>query len=187
MQLLSQVQPQICVDYQRSPPRLVEGCLVPFQLDLAVSFGDVANPIAAVTGLPNHRFIRFAYLTVSDEGFNPPAQERSENDEGDVATARSPRQSVDQSGWHVSSRTIHSTCRHATRRCGSCRQASCSIGSASSERCAASTAGIAQSCVANGDNSPPGAPDDRAAVMTPLTPMTEEVVPYAMKIMPDYL
>jgi hypothetical protein len=43
------------------------------------------------------------------------------------------------------------------------------------------------SCVANGDNSPPGAPDDRAAVMTPLTPMTEEVVPYAMKIMPDYL
>ena len=43
------------------------------------------------------------------------------------------------------------------------------------------------SCVVNGDDSPPGAPDDRAAVMTPLTPMTEEVFPYALKIMPDYL
>jgi hypothetical protein len=77
--LLSQVQPQSCVDYRKSPPQLVDGCLDPFPLDLAVSFGDIAKPIATVTGLPNHRFIRLAYLTVSDEGFNRPqgAKKRS--------------------------------------------------------------------------------------------------------------
>jgi hypothetical protein len=42
-------------------------------------------------------------------------------------------------------------------------------------------------CVVDGDNATPGTPDDRAAVMTPLTPQTDEVQPYALTIMPDYL
>jgi hypothetical protein len=41
--------------------------------------------------------------------------------------------------------------------------------------------------VVNGDNATPGAPDDRAAVMTPLVPLTDEVIPYRVTIMPAYL
>jgi hypothetical protein len=43
------------------------------------------------------------------------------------------------------------------------------------------------SCVVNGDDSLPGATDDRAAVMTPLVPLTDEVIPYRVTIMPAYL
>jgi hypothetical protein len=41
--------------------------------------------------------------------------------------------------------------------------------------------------VDNGDGSQPGTPDDRFTVMTPLTPLSEEVQPYAVTIMADYL
>ena len=42
-------------------------------------------------------------------------------------------------------------------------------------------------CVVNGDESAPGTPDDRVEVMTPLVPLSEEVMPYALTIMPEYL
>ena len=186
IQLLSQVQPQICVDYQRSPPRLVEGCLVPFQLDLAVSFGDVANPIAAVTGLPNHRFIRFAYLTVSDEGFNPPVKSAARTMK---VTSRphdhDGKALINQDGTCLPHDPFNVPPRHAQMWIVPPSQLFYRLGLFGTLR--GVNGWYSASCVANGDNSPPGAPDDRAAVMTPLTPMTEEVVPYAMKIMPDYL
>ena len=186
IQLLSQVQPQICVDYQRSPPRLVEGCLVPFQLDLAVSFGDVANPIAAVTGLPNHRFIRFAYLTVSDEGFNPPVKSAART----MKVTSRPHDHhgkalINQDGTCLPHDPFNVPPRHAQMWIVPPSQLFYRLGLFGTLR--GVNGWYSASCVANGDNSPPGVPDDRAAVMTPLTPMTEEVVPYAMKIMPDYL
>jgi len=180
------VQPQICVDYQRSPPHLVEGCLVPFQLDLAVSFGDVANPIAAVTGLPNHRFIRFAYLTVSDEGFNPPVKSAART----MKVTSRPHDHhgkalINQDGTCLPHDPFNVPPRHAQMWIVPPSQLFYRLGLFGTLR--GVNGWYSASCVANGDNSPPGAPDDRAAVMTPLTPLTEEVVPYAMKIMPDYL
>ena len=186
IQLLAQVQPQTCVDYRVSPARLVEGCLIPFPLDLAVSFGDIANPLASVTGLPNHRFIRFAYLSVSDEGFNPPVKSATRN-------------------VHVVARPHHSGSKALLNQDGTClphdpfnippRHAQLSVIPPDKIFYRIGLFGILRgingwysaSCVANGDNSAPGVPDDRNSVMTPLTPGSDEVVPYAVKIMADYL
>jgi len=188
VQLLAQVQPQICVDYRRSPPRLIEGCLTPFALDLAVSFGDVANPIAAVTGLPNHRFIRLAYLTVSDEGFNPPVKSAARTSTMSV-TARSHlhdgKALLNQDGTCLPHDPFNIPPRHAQMWVVPPSQLFYRLGLFGTLR--GVNGWYSASCVVNGDDSPPGAPDDRAAVMTPLTRMTEEVVPYALKIMPDYL
>jgi hypothetical protein len=42
-------------------------------------------------------------------------------------------------------------------------------------------------CVVNGDFASPGTRDDRVSVMSALTPMTDEVAPYPVVIMPAYL
>jgi hypothetical protein len=185
--LLAQVQPQYCVDYRQSPPHLVEGCLSPFELDLTVSFGDLAKPVAKVVGLPNHRFIRFAYLTVSDEGFNPPVT-KSTTRTVKLAARRhgaDEKAMLNQDGTCLPHDPFNITPRHAQLSVIAPNQVLYRLGRFGKLR--GVNGWLSVSCVENGDNSTPGAPDDRVEVMTPLTPLSEEVQPYAVTIMPEYL
>lgn len=186
--LLSQVQPQYCVDYRQTPPQLVTGCLDPFALDLSISFGDVTNPIATVAGLPDRRFIRVAYLTVSEEGFNPPVKSArrtvkvaaNRHEQGHAGKAL-----LNQDGTCLPHDPFNIPPRHAQMSVVPPNQVFYRLGLLGSLR--GINGWYSASCVTNGDNSTPGAPDDRAAVMMPLVPLTEEVVPYGVTVMPEYL
>lgn len=184
--LLAQVQPQFCVDYRQSPPRLVDGCLDPFPLDLAVSFGDIAKPIATVTDLPNHRFMRIVYLTVSDEGFNPPVKSAQRPIRVDARRHDHAGKSLlNQDGTCIPHDPFNIPPRHAQMSIVPPNQVFYRVGLFGSLR--GVNGWYSASCVVDGDNATPGAPDDRASVMTPLVPLTDEVIPYRVTIMPEYL
>ena len=185
--LLALVQPQYCVDYRQSPPHLVDGCLDPFALDLTLSFSDLANPLALVTGLPARRFIRFAYLTVAEEDFNPPVATKA---------ARKIVVTVRRRGAIGKALLYHEgTClpmtpfdvppRHSQLTIVSQTQAGYRVDRLDKLR--GVNGWFNTSCVVNGDAAVPGTLDDRWDVMTPLTPESEEVQPYAVTIDPDYL
>jgi len=185
-ELLAQVQPQYCVDYRESPPHLVAGCLEQFKIDLTVSFADLANPIAEVKDLPNHRFMRLVWLTTADDDSSQTAKKASR---GLKITARR------HGGEEKSLLFQQSTClpldpfdiypRHSQMTVISSTQISYRI-----ERLA-KLRGVNgwynTSCVVNGDSAEPGTTDDRNSVMTPLLPDSEEVRPYPVEIMPAYL
>jgi hypothetical protein len=185
--LLAQVEPQYCIDYRQSPPHLLEACLTPFALDLTVAFGDLANPLARVEGLPERRFIRFAYLTVADEGFNPPIEKRAAR----AVTVAVRRRGSDekallsQDGTCVPHDPFVIPARHAQLRIVASNAIAYRVDPLVRLRGVNGWYSVA--CVVNGDASPPGAPDDRADVMTPLTPQSDEVRPYPVTIMPAYL
>ena len=185
--LLSQVRPQYCVDYDQSPPRLLDGCLRPFALDLTVSFGDIANPAAMVTALPNRRFIRFVYLTIGDEGFDPPAMKKTS---GTVKVAArrhggDEKALLNQDGTCLPHDPFIIAPRHSQLSMISANEIYYRVDRLGTLR--GVNGWYSAACVVNGDESDPGTPDDRADVMTPLTPLSEEVLPYALTIMPDYL
>jgi hypothetical protein len=184
--LLAQVQPQFCVDYRQSPARLVDGCLDPFPLDLAVSFGDIAKPIATVTDLPNHRFMRIVYLTVSDEGFNPPVKSAQRPIRVDARRHDHAGKSLlNQDGTCIPHDPFNIPPRHAQMSIVPPNQVFYRVGLFGSLR--GVNGWYSASCVVDGDNATPGTPDDRAKVMTPLVPLTDEVIPYRVTIMPEYL
>ena len=185
--LLSKVQPQTCVDYQQSPPRLLSDCLNPFTLDLELSFGDLANPAARVSALPLRRFIRLAYL-------------------GDVEPAAGSTLLKKRTTHHLklTVRRHGSSEKALLYQTGTClphdpfdispRRSQLSMVSATTFTYAvdqlAPLRGVNGwynvACVVDGDYSPPGTTDDRAEVMAPLTPMSDEVIPYPISIMPAY-
>ena len=185
--LLSKVQPQTCVDYQQSPPRLRSDCLNPFTLDLELSFGDLANPAARVSALPLRRFIRLAYL-------------------GDVEPAAGSTLLKKRTTHplHLTVRRHGSSEKALLYQTGTClphdpfdispRRSQLSMVSATTFTYAvdqlAPLRGVNGwynvACVVDGDYSPPGTTDDRAEVMAPLTPMSDEVTPYPISIMPAY-
>lgn len=185
LELLSRVQPQSCVNYRLSPPHLVDGCLEQFQLDLTVSFSDLAKPIAQVSQLPNHRFIRIAYLTEADEGFNPPIK----------AASRRVKVSVQRHDSNQKALLYHEgTClpldpfdippRHSQLNF-SPTQVSYRLDTLNKLR--GVNGWLNASCVVDGDNATPGSPDDRVSVMTPLLPLSPEVEPFPVTLMADYL
>ena len=187
--LLAQVEPQYCVDYRQTPATLVDGCLDPFTLDLAVSFGDIGNPLATISGLPNHRFIRLVYLTVSDEGFNPPAKS-ARRVPVPTAVARphdpgSGKALLNQDGTCLPHDPFVLPPRHAQLWVVAPNQLYYQLSPLGSLR--GVHGWFSATCVVNGDNATPGTPDDRASVMTPLLPFSEEVVPYPLNLMPAYL
>ena len=185
--LLSQVQPQDCVDYRQSPPHLVSYCLNPFALDLAVSFGDLAKPIAMIAGLPARRFLRFVYLTVGEEGFNPPIAIKSART---IKVAARPHGDNEkallyQQGTCLPLDPFDVPPRHSQLSVISPTQVGYHVDQLGKLR--GVNGWYSVSCVQNGDDATPGAPDDRVKVMSPLVPATEEVQPYAVTIMPEYL
>jgi hypothetical protein len=185
LELLSKVQPQSCVNYRLSPPHLVDGCLEQFQLDLTVSFSDLAKPIAQVSQLPNHRFIRIAYLTEADEGFNPPIK----------AAPRRVKVNVQRHDSNQKALLYHEgTClpldpfdippRHSQLNF-SPTQVSYRLDTLNKLR--GVNGWLNASCVIDGDNATPGSPDDRVSVMAPLLPLSPEVEPFPVTLMADYL
>ena len=186
-QLLAQVQPSYCVDYRQTPPKLVDGCLDPFDLDLTVSFGDLANPIAKVSRLQNRRFIRFVYLATNDGSFNPP-----------VLKSAARRVTLQVSRHHPVGKALlyqdgtcipHDPFVVPTRRAQFAMLAADQAVYRLDEfwKLRGINGWYSSACVVNGDGSPPGTPDDRVDVMTPLTPLSEEVEPVVLTIMPEYL
>lgn len=184
-ELLSLVQPQSCVDYRQSVPRLVDECLQPFALDLAVSFGDLANPIASVEKLPERRFIRLVWLTVADEGLNAPAKRVSR---GVKVTARrhgsNDKALLYQQGTCLPLDPFDVPPRHSQMTV-SPTQIGYRLDRLANLRNV--NGWYNTSCVSNGDDATPGATDDRNSVMSPLHPFTDEFVPYPVTIMADYL
>jgi len=186
--LLALVQPQYCVDYRQPPPHLIDGCLEQFALDLTVSFGDLAKPIAQVIGLPNRRLIRFVYLALADEGFNPPVAKKgtrrvkvtARRHAGTAAKAL-----LYQEGTCLPLDPFDIPPRISQMTVISPTQIGYHLDQLGKLR--GVNGWYSVSCVVNGDNASPGATDDRNRVMTPLTPMSPEVEPFAITIMPEYL
>jgi hypothetical protein len=185
--LLAQVQPTFCVDRQQSPPHLRLQCLNPFELDLIVSFGDLANPIAKVIGLPNRRFIRFAYLGDADESTGTPVAKKRVRPIRIEARrhAADEKALLDQDGTCLPHDPFDIGPRRSQLVADSPNHYIYHLGSFGRLRGVNGWYNVA--CVIDGDASTPGTPDDRKDVMTSLTPLTEEVVPYPTTIMPDYL
>lgn len=186
LDLLSKVQPQSCVNYRLSPPHLVDGCLDQFPVDLTVSFADLAKPIAQVVQLPTHRFIRIAYLTNADEGFNPPVKAAA----GRVKVMARPhgtleKQFLYQQGTCLPLDPFDIPPRHAQMTVISPAQINYRLDLLSKLR--GVNGWLNASCVLNGDDATPGTPDDRVSVMTPLLPQSPEVQPFPVSLMPDYL
>ncbi len=183
--LLGQVQPQSCVDYGQSPPRLRDGCLNPFPVDLTVSFADLATPAAAVVALPHDRLVRIVYLSVADEGFDPPA-------------LKSARRAVS-----VTARRSGATEKAFLYEDGTClphdpfivppRHAQLSMVSRTNgfyavdelRKLRGVNGWYNASCVVNGDGATAGTLDDRVDVMSPLAP--EQIPPYPVTLIPAYL
>ncbi|MHB8495229.1 MAG: hypothetical protein ACYC9Z_16200 [Casimicrobiaceae bacterium] len=186
--LLALVEPQTCVDYRQSPPHLRSDCLIPFTLDLDVSFGDLASPAASVTGLPPRRFVRLAYLG------------SAEPDAGSVVAKKASAPSV-----RLVARRHEESQKALLYQTGTCvphdpfdippRRSQLEMVSATSfmyhldelRPLRGINGWYSAACVYYGDLSAPGAPDDRAEAMAPLTPMSDEVIPYPLTIMPAYL
>lgn len=185
-ELLALVQPQICVDYRQSPPHLVSGCLDQFEIDLAVSFGDLSNPIARVSALPNHRFMRIAWLTAADDGFNPPIKKAAR---AFTVTAHPHAEAAKallyQQGFCLPLDPFDVPPRHSQMTVVSPTQIGYRVDKLGKLR--GVNGWFNTSCVVNGDDAVPGVLDDRISVMSPLAPMTDEVVPYPVVIMPAYL
>jgi len=184
--LLAEVQPQACVDYRQSPPRLVDGCLTEFELDLTVSFADLTNPIAEVQGLPSRRFMRIVWLTVADEGFNPPVKRASRAVK--VVSHRHSREEkalLNQQGTCFPLDPFDIPPRHSQMTVLSPAQIGYRLDTLGKLRTV--NGWYNTSCVVNGDNAIPGTPDDRVDVMTPLHNFTPEFQPYPVTIMPAYL
>ena len=186
--LLALVEPQTCVDYRQSPPHLRSDCLTPFTLDLDVSFGDLASPAARVSGLPPRRFVRLAYLG------------SAEPDSGLVVANKKSAASV-----RVAARRHEESQKALLYQTGTCvphdpfdippRRSQLEMVSAAAfmyhldqlRPLRGINGWYSAACVYYGDLSAPGAPDDRAEAMAPLTPMSDEVIPYPLTIMPAYL
>jgi hypothetical protein len=184
--LLALVQPQTCVDYRQSPPHLVNGCLEQFKLDLTVSFADLSNPIARVSALPNHRFMRIAWLTTADDGFNPPIKKATRPFSVTARPhAEAEKALLYQQGLCLPLDPFDVPPRHSQMTVISPTQVGYRVDKLDKLRGVNGWYNTA--CVVNGDFAPPGTGDDRASVMSPLAPMTDEVVPYPVVIMPAYL
>ena len=185
--LLAQVQPQVCVDYRQSPPRLVGGCLDPFYLDLNVAFADLEKPLASVELLPPRRFVRIVYLTLADE----PSAQAAKAAPRRVKIVAKPHAGRDkallrQEGTCLPVDPFDIPPRHAQMTVVSSSQVGYQLDPLDALR------GVHgwynASCVLNGDGSIPGTvADDRVRVMSPLDPAGEEYVPYPVTVMPDFL
>jgi hypothetical protein len=185
--LLAQVQPQYCVDYRQSPPQLTDQCLKQFALDLTVSFADLSKPIAQVVDLPSRRFMRLVYLTVADEGFNPPVMKKAAPTIKVTAHRHGSENKalLYQDGTCVPHDPFDIPPRHSQMTVVSSNTIGYRVDQLDKLR--GVNGWFSTSCVINGDNSMPGAPDDRVRVMAPLVPLSEEVQPFAVSIMGDYL
>ena len=176
--LLGQVQPQSCVDYRQSPPHLVDGCLDTFPIDLSVSFTDAKKPIANVEGLPSRRLVRIAWLTIADEPINP-AKMAARNVKVSARRHGAEKALLYQDGTCLPLDPFDIPPRHAQMTVSPTGYRLDQLGTLRGVR-----GWYSSSCVWNGDAASPGAPDDRNSVMTPLDPKSNEIVPYAVAILP---
>lgn len=187
LDLLTQVQPQDCVDYRQTPAHLVVGCLASFYLDLNVGFADLANPLAAVELLPPRRFIRIVYLTVADEGGDESAKRASRKVNVTVRRHASAEKALlKNEGSCLPDDPFDIRPRHAQMTILSASQIEYSLSAITKLR--GVNGWYNTSCVINGDGTIPGTVnDDRFTIMTPLNPDGDEIKPYPVTVMPNYL
>ncbi|MGH8801993.1 MAG: hypothetical protein ACREX6_06825, partial [Casimicrobiaceae bacterium] len=187
LDLLAQVQPRYCVDERTSPPLLRPECLLPFTIDLAVAFDDLSEPLAVVAELPQRRFVRFAYLTVASEGFDPPVKAaRSRQLKVEVRRhASAHKAQLQQDGTCLPHDPFNATPRVMQVTHITWQQFAAPVSRMQAMR--GVNGWINASCVIDGSGVAPGTPDDREQVMEPLTTDSEEITPVPMTIMAKYL
>ncbi|HEX7327804.1 MAG TPA: hypothetical protein VF428_04620, partial [Casimicrobiaceae bacterium] len=185
--LLALVQPRYCVDEQVSPPLLRPECLQPFPIDLSFAFDDLSDPLVVATDVPQRRFVRFAYLTVADDGV------------GSTTKALRPKRLKIQvqrhSSQHKAQLQYDGTCLPHDPYDAEPRLMQVTYVTWQAYNAPLSTLkplrGVngwtMSSCVFNGSAEVPGTPDDRETAMKPLTPNSDEVKPVPVTIMSKYL
>lgn len=185
--LLALVQPRYCVDERVSPPVLRPECLQPFPIDLSFAFDDLSDPLVVATDVPQRRFVRFAYLTVADEGTG-----------SSTKAARSKHLKVQvqrHASQHKAQLQYDGTClphdpydakpRLMQVRYDTWQQYKAPLSTLEPLR--GVNGWTTSSCVVNGSAEVPGTPDDRKTAMKPLTPDSDEVKPIPVTIMSRYL
>jgi len=185
--LLAQVQPRECVDYRQSPPHLAADCFGQFYLDLIVGFSDLANPLAAVELLPPRHFMRIVYLTVANEAGDVSAKSARRNVTVSARRHAGPEKALLlQEGACLPVDPFDIQPRHAQMTVLTPSQIQYSLDPITKLR--GVNGWYNASCVINGDATIPGTVnDDRVKIMTPLDPDSDEVRPYPVTVMPNYL
>jgi hypothetical protein len=185
--LLAQVSPQSCVDYRLTPPRLLDACLRPFNIDIDLAFDDLTKPAVSVKDLPNRRYIRFAYLTVADYDQYKEVKAAKKRAKLKISVRRSTSRKKDlllQDGTCVPHDPFSIIPRVAQLTYDGDGNTTYYWGNLWQLR------GIygwyQASCVWNGDNSTPGSPDDRNEIEDTLDRQADEGKPYAVTIMREY-
>jgi hypothetical protein len=182
--LLALVQPQYCVDYRVTPPRLLDWCLMTFDIDIDLSFEDASSPIAHAETLPPRRFLRLVYLTDVDEPFNPPIK----------AVARPAAPPREKGGDEKAYLYHQSVCLPLDPFFVRARKAQMKVISPGQVEYATSKLSRLrdvngwqnEACVVNGDAAAPGSPDDRVDAMSGLTPDSDEMRPFVVTIADEY-
>ncbi len=195
--LLEQVQPRNCISGAVGSRKLNAACLVPERLTMQLAFGDVAMPSIRVAELPSRRFFRVAVLT---DGLAAPAKARELGMEGD-------REANRESGHPARAplKVVHVASAKANGEKALLYQQSTCLpldpfdveGVDNQLRfpddapyyhtegvtTVRGVQGYVQaSCVLNGDNSIPGAADNRNKAMSTLSASAGELQPYPVTI-----
>ncbi len=185
--LLALVYPQSCVNYNVSPPHLVDGCLQPFNIDLDLGFASLAQPTIKAVAMPVKRFLRFAFLTDLDAAQAPAlakslarptvrltAQVRENGATMEKALINQQSQCFPLDPFDVSPLE---------------NQLDAAVNSYSFSQLNA-VRGIygwyQTSCVINGDASTPGDPDDRNQAMAALNPDNGETTPFQVQVLQSF-
>jgi hypothetical protein len=189
--LLALVQPQYCVDYRQTPPRLYDVCFTEFKLDLDLSFEDVSNPLIRVEQLPARRFIRVAYLTAASD--TPSGVEKAARK---VQLTARPH-AILQNGAAIGAKALlnqQGTClpldpfdippRHSQMTVMSSTEVSYRVSLFNKLR--GVNGYYSTSCVVNGDQAEPGATDDRNERMGALNSDSDEWHAFAVTIATEY-
>lgn len=147
--VLRLVQPQSCIDYSSSTPRLVDSCLKPFNINFGVTIGsgDKQTHID-VTGLQPKRYIRIAML--GDSHTDVVLVDKTSNTCPPISTAN-----VNSLEWDTSYDAATSTIPFTYPLFYKLRGIS---------------SWSAGSCVGKGDTSPPGGTDNRNEAMKNIDP-----------------
>jgi hypothetical protein len=188
--LLALVQPQYCVDYTQSPPRLRDFCLTEFDVDIDLSFGDVTNPLVHATQIRPRHFFRFVYLTAEDpfdESFakaKPKMHATARRHVTRPAGVGVEKAQLNQQGTCLPLDPFDVPPRHAQLVVVSANLIGYRVDPF--RRLRDVDGWFSTSCVVNGDNAEPGTPDDRNEMMRSLDPDTDEMDPVSVTIMSVY-
>ena len=157
--LINQVRPTSCVDFTLSPPQLQASCFNPFLITKTFTLG--GKTTIQINGMQQKQFLRFAFLSDASPSASPPPTLLEQNGPCLPLTPFSIPPLIWQDTYDTSANTltryypIFQKIRGVSGHYGT-------------------------SCISNGDDSAPGTPDERNAMMLDV----DSQVPVAVQITP---